>query len=97
MKTNIQFTHARPHDQLTELINQKMAKLIRMNESLLNCDVHFILDNATEAENKVCEIKVSAPGNDFFAKQKAASFEEAASKAVAALERQLEKRKATHG
>ncbi|MBX7205703.1 MAG: HPF/RaiA family ribosome-associated protein [Bacteroidia bacterium] len=96
MKTNIQFTHARPHDQLTELINQKLAKLTRMNETLLNCDVHFILDNASEAENKICEIKVSAPGNDFFAKQKASSFEEAATKAVSALEKQMEKRKSAH-
>lgn len=96
MKINIQFNHARPHDGLRDLITQKVSKLSHFNEHILTCDVHFLLDNATEAENKICEIKLTVPGNDFFAKQRAVSFEEAATRAVTALERQMEKRKASH-
>jgi len=93
MKINIQFQHATLRDELRDFVTQRVKGLSRFDENILTGDVHLLKDNSTGTENKVCEIKLVMPGGDLFTKQKAVSFEEATTRAVTALERQIEKKK----
>ena len=53
--------------------------------------LHFVNDDSKE--NKVVEIKLNGPKNQFFCKEKARSFEAGTDAAVEGLRRQLKKHK----
>ncbi len=80
--------------RLIDFINKKVAKLDTLFEGIISLEVTLKVEKPESAKNKVAEIKVSIPVNDYlFAKKQADSFEEATDLAVDAIKRQLEKYK----
>jgi putative sigma-54 modulation protein len=75
--------------KLEEFIKEKVSKFPNLFEGVLGCDVILKLDQASNNENKIAEIRVLIPGNDLFAKKQAKSFEEAVDNSVDALKRQI--------
>ena len=59
------------------------------------CDkfIKLKLNNSTDAQNKIAEIKIKVPGEDFFAKKQSRTFEESIDTSISALEKQLIKYK----
>ena len=77
--------------KLLDFIQKKADKLDTFYDSIIDGEVNMKIDNGTDQENKVVEIKLNVPGSSLFAKEHSTSFEAAADSAVEALRRQLKK------
>ena len=93
MKIDIQSLHFTPQQELTDFVTEKVSTLSHFNDSILAGEVCLKLDKSDKTENKVCEIRLSVPGNDLFAKRQCKTFEEATNQTVEALQKQLRKLK----
>ncbi len=93
MNIKIQSVNFNINDNLSSFVNDKVGKLEQYFDSIVSSEVYLKLENTTEIENKISEIKVLIPGNEIFVKKKAKSFEEATDLAVDALKKQINKHK----
>ncbi len=93
MNVNISSLHFKADSKLEAFIKEKINKLSSFFDGVIESDVTLKLEQASNNENKIAEIKVMIPGNDLFAKKQAKTFEEAIDNAVDALRKQLIKRK----
>ncbi len=93
MNINISSLHFKADSKLEDFIREKIGKLQNFLDGVMESDVTLKLEQASNNESKIVEIKVMVPGNDIFAKKQAKSFEEAVDNAVDALRKQLIKRK----
>ncbi|HPC99139.1 MAG TPA: ribosome-associated translation inhibitor RaiA [Bacteroidales bacterium] len=75
--------------KLIKFINQKLNKLAKLGEGIVNTEVYLRLDNDEGKENKITEIKIDYPGGPLFAKKQSKTFEEATDLAVDALKKQI--------
>lgn len=91
MEVTIHSVHFTADQKLKDFVTQKINKLTQFSSKIIKSEVFFRLENVTDDENKVVEIRLDIPGNDLFAKKQAKSFEEAADLAVEALRKQLVK------
>lgn len=95
MQVNLKITsvHFDADKKLIEFIQTRVDKLANYYDKIIDGEVILKVENTSDTENKVAEIKLLVPGNDIFAKKQCKSFEEATDTAVEALRRQLKKRK----
>lgn len=91
MNITIQSVHFDASDRLQEFIGQKVGKLEQYFEGILSAEVILKLNKSDDSENKVAEISLNIPGNDFFAKKQCKTFEEAVDLSCEALRKQLVK------
>ncbi|WP_339792266.1 MAG: HPF/RaiA family ribosome-associated protein [Imperialibacter sp.] len=91
MKTIIETPNFNAKDSLTDFVKLHVEKLETLSDQIVESRVFLKLDKFDNKENKVCEIKVSLPGNDLFASKHADSFEEAVAQCVDALKHQLKR------
>ena len=70
-------------------MQRKTDKLDTFYDRIIDGEVFFRLNNDTAHENKIVEIKINIPGNQFFASEQSNSFEEATDVAIQALKKQL--------
>lgn len=89
MKTIIQTPDFKADEKLLTFVNEKLEKLERFSDRILESRVTLKLDKSDDRENKICEIKLVIPGNDLFVTKQAKSFEEATADAVDALKHQI--------
>lgn len=78
---------------LLNFIQKKVDKLETYYDRIIDGEVFLKVENDDSRENKVVEIKLNGPKNQFFSKEKAKSFEAGADAAVESLRRQLKKHK----
>lgn len=93
MKVNTQSVNFTADKKLIDFIQKRMDKLDQFYDKVIQSDVYLKLDNTSEKENKIFEVKVSVPGDSFVVKKQCKTFEEGADSAAASIERQLKKRK----
>lgn len=93
MKLQMHSIHFDADSKLLDFIQRKVDKLETFYDRVIDGEVFMRVENDEARENKVIEIKLNSPGNQFFSKEKARSFEAAADAAVEALRRQLKKHK----
>ena len=79
--------------KLTDFVRQKVAKLMKFGEGIVNAEVYLRLDKDQEGENKISEIKLDVSGKPLFAKKQSKTFEEATDDAIDALKKQIVKHK----
>jgi putative sigma-54 modulation protein len=60
---------------------------------VVSSDVYLKVEKTSDKENKVVEIKMNVPGDDFMVKKQCKTFEEAIELVAVSLERLLVKRK----
>lgn len=89
MKINIQSLSFYASDKLNDFTIDKVNKLAHFTDQIVDVEVILKLDKSDTNENKVCEIRLSIPGNDLFASKQQSTFEEAVLKTVEALKQQL--------
>ncbi len=87
---SIRFT-ARP--ELEEFIKEKVEKLSLFQEKIQTAEVFLRVENVQNKENKIAEIKIKVPGEEFFAEKQSESFEKSTDMVVEALRRQIRKHK----
>lgn len=92
MDIKVKSIHFTADQKLVEFANKKIIKLDTYFEGIIGAELTLKVDKPEAAENKVAEIKLSIPSNDYlFAKKQAGSFEEAIDLCNDAIRRQLSK------
>ena len=93
MRLNINAVHFKADKKLQAYIKEKMEKITQVFEGVIDTEVSLKVDNSDMRENKIAEIRVTIPGNNFYVKKQSATFEESADEAVEALRKQIRKYK----
>lgn len=93
MKVNTQSVNFNADGKLLEFIQKRMDKLENYYDKVIHSDVYLKVENTSAKENKIVEIKVAVPGDDFIVKKQCKTFEEGVDVAASSLERVLLKRK----
>ncbi len=89
MEIQIQAVGFKADQKLIDFATSKLQKLVQFSDNLVTAEVFFRLENTTDEENKVSEIKIELPGTELFAKKQSKTFEDATDQAVEALRKQL--------
>ena len=93
MKVNINAVNFTVDKKLTDFIQQRMDKLEKYYDKIVSSDVFLKVEKTSEKENKIVEVKIHVPGDDFLVKKQCKTFEEAVEISAESLERLLIKRK----
>jgi putative sigma-54 modulation protein len=93
MDVKVHAVHFSADKKLIDFIEEKIEKLNLFNDHIISAEVFLRLDNTTDHENKVGEIKILLPGKELFAKKQSKSFEEAIEMSIEALRKQVIKEK----
>lgn len=93
MKVNAQSVNFVADRKLIDFIQVRMDKLELFYDKVISSDVYLKVENTSSKENKIVEIKVKVPRNQFIVKKQCKTFEEAVDNACNSLERQLVKTK----
>lgn len=93
MNVNVQAVNFNVDGKLVDFIQERMSKLEKYYDRVVNSDVFLKVENTSEKENKIVEIKIHVPGDDLIVKKQGKTFEGAVDLAADSLERLLLKRK----
>ncbi|GAA4107760.1 ribosome-associated translation inhibitor RaiA [Aquimarina addita] len=93
MKVNLQSVNFNVDQKLLDFTQAKLDKLENHFSRIIHADVFFKVMNTSSKENKITEILLSVPGDEFIIKKINKSFEGGVDECVGSLERQLQKRK----
>ena len=95
MKVNYNVVGFTADQKLVDFIQKKMDKLDLFYDKVIDADVYLKLENTNAKENKIIEIKVNVPGDNFVVKKQCKTFEEAMDLSINPIERFLKKYKET--
>jgi putative sigma-54 modulation protein len=93
MKVNVNAVNFNVDKKLLDFINERLGKLEKFYDKVVSSDVFLKVEKTSEKENKIVEVKIHVPGDDFIVKKQCKTFEEAVELASESLERLLVKRK----
>ena len=93
MNTTINAVKFRADEKLEKFINEKVAKLDRMIDSAVKCEVTLKVEKPESDNNKIAELRLNVPGKDLFVTKQADTFEQAIAEGVDTLKVQIEKYK----
>ena len=93
MKVTVEAPKFDVDEKLTEFIKKKVGKLDNFYDKITHSDVFLKLEPNERPNNKIVELLVSVPGDEFIVKKMAKTFEEATDTCVQSMERMLLKRK----
>ena len=93
MKVNVHAVNFNVDRKLVDFINERLVKLEKYYDKVVSSDVFLKVEKTSEKENKIVEVKIHVPGDDFMVKKQCKTFEEAVEMTAESLERLLVKRK----
>ena len=94
MNVQIQAVHFDANIKLLDHVNRKLEKLQNFNDRIVQVNVFLKLDNVVHSiKDKIAEIRVHIPRNNFFVKSTSKSFEESFDDALGTMIGQLKKNK----
>ena len=93
MKVNMQSVNFTVDGKLVDFIQRRLEKLENYYDKVIDSDVYLKVQKTSAKENKIAEVKVNVPGDEFIVKKQCKTFEEAVDSAASSLERVLLKRK----
>ncbi len=93
MKVNVHAVNFAVDKKLLDFIQERMVKLEKYYDKIVSFDVFLKVEKTSEKENKIVEVKIHVPGDDFMVKKQCKTFEEAIEVSAESLERLLIKRK----
>jgi putative sigma-54 modulation protein len=93
MKVNINAVNFDIDRKLVEFVQEKAKKLEKYYDKIVDCDVYLKVENTSDKENKIVEMKLGVPGDDLIVKKQCKTFEEAVELCRESLERQVLKKK----
>ncbi len=93
MKVTVEAPKFEVDAKLTQFINKRISKLEHFYDRIIHADVYLKLEPNSRPNNKIVEVLVNVPGDEFIVKKVAKSFEEGVDNCVQSLERVLLKRK----
>lgn len=93
MKVFVQSVNFNADKELVEFVEKKVESLEKYYDKIVDSEVFLKVQQSSEKENKIVEVKINVPGNDFVVKKVCKTFEEGVALTVDSLKRQLNKRK----
>ncbi len=93
MRVHVQSVNFNVDKGLKEFIETKIDNLEKFYDRIIDAEVYLKVQNTSEKENKIAEIKLNIPGDEFIVKKQCRSFEESVDSAADALRRQLRRKK----
>ena len=93
MKVNVHAVNFTVDRKLVDFIQERLMKLEKYYDKVVSSDVFLKVEKTSEKENKIVEVKIHVPGDDFMVKKQCKTFEEAVEMTAESLERLLVKRK----
>ena len=69
MKVNVQSIGLSPRQDLLDLIDEKIQKLDKISDRIVEAKVILRVEKADDRSNKTVEIRLAMPGNDIFVKK----------------------------
>ena len=93
MKVNVNAVNFTVDRKLVDFIQVRFDKLDKFYDKIVSSDVFLKVDNTSEKENKMAEVKILVPGDDLVVKKQCKSVEEAIELSAESLERLLVKHK----
>ncbi|WP_031427568.1 ribosome hibernation-promoting factor, HPF/YfiA family [Flavimarina sp. Hel_I_48] len=93
MKVNVQNPNFTADQKLIDFIGRKLSKLEQYYDKIIYADVFLKVQKTSGRENKIVEILLSVPGNEFIVKKQANSFEAGTDNCTQSLQRQLMRQK----
>jgi putative sigma-54 modulation protein len=89
MKISIQSIDFTPRQNLLDVVNEKLSKIEKFSDRILEAKVILRVEKSESRENKICEVKLVIPGNDIFVKKQSDSFEDGIQKVSEILQREV--------
>ncbi len=94
MNVKIQAVHFEADNKLVDYVNSKLQKLSTFHDRIIKVDVFLKLDNVVHnIKDKIAEIRVHVPKQDFFVKASSKSFEESFENALSSIVTQIKRKK----
>lgn len=93
MKVFIQSVNFNADSDLIKFVEKKVESLSKFHDKIVDAEVFLKVENTSDKENKITEIKINIPGNELIVKKQFKTFEEGVSIAVESLKRRLKKSK----
>lgn len=93
MKFKIQSIHFDADKNLVAFIEERMEKIGRLFDNIIDGEVFLRIEKSNHLDNKVAEIKIQIPGKILFSKEQSKSFEESVDLAIEAMRKQISKHK----
>jgi putative sigma-54 modulation protein len=93
MKVYVQSVNFNADKALMEFIDKKVNGLEKFYDKIVDSEVYLKVQQTSEKENKIVEIKLNVPGNETVVKKQCKTFEEGTMLAVESLKRSLTKMK----
>lgn len=94
MTVKIQTVHFDADEKLIEYVSNKLQRLSNFHDRIIKVDVFLKLDNVVHnIKDKIAEIKVHVPRQNFFVKASSKSFEESFDDALDSLVTQIKRKK----
>ena len=93
MKVNVHAVNFTVDRKLVDFVQERVTKLEKFYDKIVSTDVFLKVEKTSEKENKIVEVKIHVPGDDFMVKKQCKTFEEAIEISAESLERLLVKRK----
>jgi putative sigma-54 modulation protein len=93
MKVRVQSVNFNADAGLIEFVEKKINSLEKFYDKIVDSDVFLKVQQTSDKENKVVDVKLNIPGNDLVIKKQCKTFEEGVMLATDSLKRQLTKTK----
>ena len=77
MKVNVHAVNFNVDQKLVNFIQERMDKLEKYYDKIVSSDVFLKVEKTSDKENKIVEVKIHVPGDDFMVKKQCKTFEEA--------------------
>ena len=87
MKVSVHAVNFTVDKKLVDFVQDRMDKLEKYYDKVVSADVFLKVENTSDKENKIAELKINVPGDDFLVKKQCKTFEEAIELASESLER----------
>ena len=93
MKVFTQSVNFNADKELINFVEKKVGTLVKFHDKIVDAEVFLKVQNTSDKENKITEIKINIPGSELIVKRETKTFEEGVNSAVDNLKRQLKRSK----
>ena len=96
MKVFTQSVNFNADNELIQFAETKVGSLVKYHDKIVDAEVFLKVQNTSDKENKITEVKLNIPGSELIIKRETKTFEEGINSAVDSLKRQLKRSKEKH-
>lgn len=96
MKVFTQSVNFNADQSLIDFTSKKVESLAKYHDKIVDAEVFLKVQNTSDKENKITEVKINIPGSELMVKRETKTFEEGVNLAVDSLKRQLKRSKEKH-